>query len=161
MPDIDPLELSKQLISCKSITPKDDGALTLLKKTLTELGFVCQLVTFEEKGTEPVDNLYARLGTEGKNLCFAGHTDVVPPGDEKEWTSPPFTPTIRNNFLYGRGACDMKVAIACFVAACFYRRLVVLIIREDLCLACFKLPRNGGDRLLRFWSEFVRRRVLL
>lgn len=110
------LDLSKQLIACNSVTPLDNGALDVLTDALTPLGFECHKLGFEEKGCAPVDNLFALRG-EGKHLCFAGHTDVVPPGEETLWTSPPFSPEIRNGMLFGRGASDMKCAIACFAAA--------------------------------------------
>lgn len=114
----DPIQLSQSLIACRSITPKDAGALAVLGKALKSLKFKVEEFTFEEPGCESVKNLFAKFGDGGKHLCFAGHTDVVPPGDETEWTSQPFEPTIRDNMLYGRGAADMKCAIACFVAAC-------------------------------------------
>lgn len=114
---IDPLELSKELIKCKSVTPHDDGVMAVLTNALEPLGFKCEIVTFTEEGTDPVQNLYARFGTDGKNFCFAGHVDVVPSGDEAAWTSNPFIPEVRDGVLYGRGACDMKCAVASFVAA--------------------------------------------
>lgn len=114
---IDPLQLSIKLIKCPSITPKDAGALDVLQKHLKSMGFSCQRMVFKEDGHEDVDNLYARLGNLSPNICFAGHTDVVPPGNVEDWTSHPFKPEIRAGILYGRGAVDMKCAIACFAAA--------------------------------------------
>ena len=102
---------------CPSVTPKEAGALTLIEDVLKPFGFACRRLPFSEPGTPDVDNLYARFGTAGPHLCFAGHTDVVPVGDEKAWTAPPFGAEIRNGVLYGRGATDMKGAIACFMAA--------------------------------------------
>ncbi|OYX99242.1 MAG: succinyl-diaminopimelate desuccinylase [Hyphomicrobium sp. 32-62-53] len=113
----DPVALARALIQCRSVTPEEGGALTLLQSVLEPLGFVCERVTFQEAGTPDVENLYARRGTGGANLCFAGHTDVVPPGDAAAWHSDPFAAEIRDGLLYGRGAVDMKGAIACFVAA--------------------------------------------
>lgn len=113
----DVLELAKRLIRCPSITPDSAGVMDVLEDMLTPLGFVVHRQTFDEPEEAPVENLYARLGTEGPNLCFAGHTDVVPPGDEALWDSPPFEPEVRDGVLYGRGAEDMKGAIAAFIAA--------------------------------------------
>lgn len=113
----DALELSKEVISCPSITPVDEGALDVLEKALKSLGFECRRMVFSENGTADVDNLYARYGTKSPNFCFAGHTDVVPPGDIDSWKSHPFKPEVRDGILYGRGVVDMKAAIACFVAA--------------------------------------------
>lgn len=112
---VDPLALSRDLIRCPSVTPKDAGALDVLTAVLEPLGFACHRLRFEDSGTEPVDNLYARLGESGPNFCFAGHTDVVPPGTG--WRVDPFAAEVRNGRLFGRGAADMKTAIACFVAA--------------------------------------------
>lgn len=114
---IDPVALTQALIRCESVTPTEGGALTLLEGLLTAAGFTCHRVTFSEPGTPDVENLYARIGTQGRNLCFAGHTDVVPVGDAKSWTSPPFGAEIRDGILYGRGAVDMKGGVACFIAA--------------------------------------------
>jgi succinyl-diaminopimelate desuccinylase len=114
---IDPVALAAALIERPSVTPKDEGALLHLAAVLEQLGFVCKLQIFTEPGTDPVLNLYARLGEGGRNFCFAGHTDVVPPGPRESWTSEPFAATRRDGMLYGRGAADMKSAIACFVAA--------------------------------------------
>ncbi len=113
----DPVALARALIQCRSVTPEEGGALTLLQSVLEPLGFVCERLTCREVGTPDVENLYARRGTAGPNLCFAGHTDVVPPGDLAAWTFDPFSAEIRDGVLYGRGAVDMKGAIACFVAA--------------------------------------------
>ncbi len=114
---VDTLELARALIRCPSVTPADAGALDHLQGVLEDLGFLCHRLTFEEPGTEPVDNLYARLGTEGRNLCYAGHTDVVPVGDPAAWSVEPFGAEVRDGHLYGRGAVDMKGSIAAFVAA--------------------------------------------
>jgi len=113
----DPIALSQALIRCPSVTPADAGALDVLEAALTELGFTGHRLKFEESGTAPIDNLYARIGTQGPNFCFAGHTDVVPPGDAKLWRHDPFAAVIDNGTLFGRGAADMKSAIAAFVAA--------------------------------------------
>ncbi|PHR93717.1 MAG: succinyl-diaminopimelate desuccinylase [Robiginitomaculum sp.] len=109
---LDPLSLATALIRCPSVTPKDAGALDVLQTSLEELGFVCTRYPFEE-----VDNLYARLGTEAPNLCYAGHTDVVPVGNASEWRHNPFGGDISEGKLWGRGAADMKGGIAAFVAA--------------------------------------------
>ncbi len=114
---IDPLTLAEALIRAPSVTPADAGALPHLAAELGKLGFRCELKEFAEPGTDPILNLYARIGTGGRNFCFAGHTDVVPPGPRDAWTSDPFAPTVRDGMLYGRGASDMKAAIACFAAA--------------------------------------------
>ncbi|MBP2292314.1 succinyl-diaminopimelate desuccinylase [Azospirillum rugosum] len=113
----DPVAVAQALIRCPSVTPEDSGALGVLEAALTPLGFACHRLRFEQEGTAPVENLYARLGTEGPNFCFAGHTDVVPPGELKGWSIDPFSAEIHNGRLYGRGAVDMKGAIAAFVAA--------------------------------------------
>jgi succinyl-diaminopimelate desuccinylase len=113
----DPVALTQALIRCPSVTPAEGGALTLLQGVLEAAGFVCHRITFSEPGTPDVDNLYARFGTSSPNLCFAGHTDVVPPGDLSLWSSDPFSAEIRGGDLFGRGAVDMKGAVACFVAA--------------------------------------------
>jgi succinyl-diaminopimelate desuccinylase len=113
----DPVALAQALIRCPSITPNEGGALSLLEDVLAAAGFTCHRMTFSEPGTPDVENLYARIGTVGPNLCFAGHTDVVPPGDIAKWTHDPFGAVISGGFLYGRGTVDMKGAIACFAAA--------------------------------------------
>lgn len=113
----DALSIARDLIRCPSVTPADAGALGVLEKALNEAGFTCYRVTFSEPGTADVDNLYARIGTEGPHISFAGHTDVVPPGDESAWSVGAFSGEVRDGFLHGRGAVDMKGGIACSVAA--------------------------------------------
>lgn len=113
----DAVALAQALIRCHSVTPAEGGALDLLERVLEPLGFTCHRLPFSQLGTPDVDNLYARLGTASPNLCFAGHTDVVPPGNEAAWSVPPFSAEIRDGILYGRGAVDMKTEIACFIAA--------------------------------------------
>ena len=109
---ISELKLAKELIRRPSITPKDAGVINLLAKNLRSLGFKCQLINFKN-----IKNLYAKLGKSSPNFCYAGHTDVVPPGNISDWSVNPFKPTVKNNKLIGRGANDMKASIACFVAA--------------------------------------------
>lgn len=113
----DPILLAQALIRCRSVTPVDGGALDIVAVALERLGFRCERLMFCEPGTPDIDNLYARWGNSGRNLCFAGHTDVVPAGDESAWSKPPFAAEIHDGVLYGRGAVDMKGAIACFIAA--------------------------------------------
>lgn len=113
----DPVPLARALVRRRSVTPADDGALGLVEDALRPLGFSCERMRFEAPGTEPVDNLWARIGTRGPHLCFAGHVDVVPPGPAEGWSVDPFAGEVRDGVLYGRGAADMKGAIACFVAA--------------------------------------------
>ena len=112
-----PLALARALIRCESVTPADGGALDVLQDALQSLGFTCHRLPFEELGTARVDNLYARRGEGRPNFCFAGHTDVVPTGDRAGWTREPFAARVEDGVLYGRGASDMKGAIAAFVAA--------------------------------------------
>jgi succinyl-diaminopimelate desuccinylase len=109
---ISELKLAKELIRRPSVTPKDAGAINILAKNLRSLGFKCQLINFKN-----IKNLYAKLGKSSPNFCYAGHTDVVPPGNINDWSVNPFNPAIKNNKLIGRGANDMKASIACFVAA--------------------------------------------
>ena len=111
------LTIAKKLIKFPSITPMDAGAIGYLSKQLRQLGFTCKILEFKDKKSKPIKNLYARLGTKSPNLCYAGHTDVVPPGNLKDWTVSPFRPIIKNNYLIGRGANDMKSSIACFISA--------------------------------------------
>jgi len=114
---IDPVALAADLIRCPSVTPKDEGALDVLQAQLEALGFKCTRLPFAQDDTATVDNLYARLGTEGPNFCYAGHTDVVPVGAWEDWTTDPFKAEVKDGELVGRGAVDMKGSIACFVAA--------------------------------------------
>ena len=115
-PHIDPVEFASALIKRPSVTPADAGALDTLQSGLESLGFVCTRYPFGE-GEARVDNLYARLGTDAPNFCFAGHTDVVPAGDESKWNQDPFAGDIKDGQLLGRGAADMKGAIAAFVGS--------------------------------------------
>ena len=117
MSKINELQLAKELIKFPSITPFDAGVMRFLEKKLKKLGFKTKMLEFKEKGFKPVKNLYARLGTKGPNLCYAGHLDVVPPGNLKDWTVNPFKPSIKKGHLIGRGANDMKSSIAAFVSA--------------------------------------------
>ena len=117
MPNIDELKLAKDLIRFQSVTPRDAGAINFLSKQLRSLGFNCKILEFKDKKSKPVKNLYARYGTKQPNLCYAGHTDVVPPGNINDWTSSPFKPVVSKNHLIGRGANDMKSSIACFMSA--------------------------------------------
>ncbi|OKH86549.1 succinyl-diaminopimelate desuccinylase [Thalassospira sp. TSL5-1] len=111
------LKLAQSLIRCPSVTPADAGALDVLQAALEERGFDVKRKIFSEDGLDSIDNLYARRGTKGRNFCFAGHTDVVPAGDEKAWTVAPFGGDVVDGRLFGRGAVDMKTGIACFVGA--------------------------------------------
>lgn len=112
-----PAEVLAALIRCPSVTPAEGGALALLQSLLQPMGFAVERPVFSEAGTPDVENLYARLGGDGPHFLFAGHTDVVPPGDESRWTHPPFAGEIADGYIYGRGAVDMKGGIACFLAA--------------------------------------------
>ncbi|MCZ0737565.1 succinyl-diaminopimelate desuccinylase [Phreatobacter sp. AB_2022a] len=113
----DPIELTARLIACPSVTPAEGGALTVIERTLEAGGFTVHRITFSEPGTPDVENLYARIGSGGPHLMFAGHTDVVPPGETAAWRHDPFSGTIDEGQLYGRGAVDMKGGIGCFMAA--------------------------------------------
>ncbi len=111
------IKLLQELIRFKSITPFDDGSMEFIKNLLTELGFVCKIVKFQDEGSEEVLNLYAKLGSKGFNFCFAGHVDVVPSGNPKNWSHDPFAGIAIDGSIYGRGAVDMKGAIAAFIEA--------------------------------------------
>ena len=111
------VKLAKELIKFPSITPIDAGVMKFLEKKLKKLGFKTKLIEFKEKNFKPVKNLYATLGNKGPNFCYAGHLDVVPPGNLKDWTVNPFKPSVKKGHLIGRGANDMKSSIAAFVSA--------------------------------------------
>ena len=113
---LDPVALAAAMIRCRSVTPADGGTLAELERALEPLGFTCTRLTFGE-GADAVHNLFARRGAGRPHFCYAGHTDVVPPGDEGSWSVGPFTGEVKGGFLYGRGASDMKGSIACFAAA--------------------------------------------
>ena len=117
MQKINELQLAKELIRFPTITPVDAGVMKFLEKKLKKLGFKTKLLEFKEKNFKPVKNLYARLGRKEPNFCYAGHLDVVPPGNIIDWTINPFKPSIKNNHLIGRGANDMKSSVAAFVSA--------------------------------------------
>src|SRR5579872_4576240 len=106
------IELAEKLIALPSVTPHDAGCQALITEQLSSIGFQCEVMRFED-----VDNLWARYGTRSPLVVFAGHTDVVPPGPESDWTSPPFQPEVRHGYLYGRGAADMKGALAAMIIA--------------------------------------------
>lgn len=136
---MNPTQLAQALIACPSVTPTTAGVFDVLEQFLVPLGFVATRKIFEEAGTMPVENIYLRYGTTGRNFCFAGHTDVVPVGDEAAWKVPPFQPEVINGELYGRGAEDMKGAIAAFMVA----------VREFLqtdggAMRSASEPRSGG-----------------
>lgn len=114
---IDPVDLTRRLIRRPSVTPQDEGALDVLGEALAGLGFTLHRLPFEAPGTARVDNLYARIGSGGRHFCFAGHTDVVPPGELAGWSVDPFAAEVIDGHVYGRGAADMKGAIAAFTAA--------------------------------------------
>ncbi len=118
---VDPVELTQALIRRPSVTPADEGAMAVLERHLTDMGFTCRRLAFEGPGGQGVhariENLYARRGTTSPNLCFAGHTDVVPTGPSDQWSAQPFAAEVRDGVLYGRGAVDMKGGDAAWVAA--------------------------------------------
>src|SRR5437660_2678910 len=114
---IDTIELTRALVRCESVTPVEAGALQLLERTLDGIGFSCERMDFTQTGTDDVANLYARIGSGGKHFCFAGHSDVVPVGDLSSWTIGPFAAELSAGYLFGRGAADMKGAIAAFSEA--------------------------------------------
>ena len=114
---IDEIRFTQELIKIPSITPRDLGAMNVVTKHLKKLGFKCKLMSFQKKGTEKIINLYARYGNKSPNLCFAGHTDVVPAGDLAAWSIDPFKAKIKKGYLFGRGVSDMKGGIGCFISA--------------------------------------------
>ncbi|MEH6477451.1 MAG: M20/M25/M40 family metallo-hydrolase, partial [Sneathiella sp.] len=107
MNELDVIELTQELMRCPSVTPHDAGALSVLQTVLEAIGFECTRLTFSDDNTPDVENLYARYGTQAPNFCFAGHTDVVPPGDLNSWSVDPFDSIIKDGMLFGRGAADM------------------------------------------------------
>ena len=113
---VNPIELTSELIQCKSITPKSEGSLDIIISYLEPLGFNCEKIDFGE-GIEKVENLYARFGTMEPNIAFAGHVDVVPTGDINNWSINPFGGEVKEGKVWGRGAADMKSGIAAFIAA--------------------------------------------
>lgn len=113
------LDIAQALIRCRSVTPEQGGALDTFQQLLEGAGFTCDRLVFSDEDTPDVDNLFARIGEGTPHLCFAGHTDVVPPGKESDWTHPPFDAVVDDGWLFGRGAADMKGDIACFAAATF------------------------------------------
>ena len=117
MPIINDLNLAKELIKFPTVTPVDAGIMKFLEKKLKSIGFKTKILEFKDNNSKTVKNIYARFGSKSPNFCYAGHLDVVPPGDIKKWSSHPFKPTIRNGKLIGRGASDMKSSIASFIAA--------------------------------------------
>lgn len=133
----DAVSITRDLIRCASVTPVDAGALGVLENILKTAGFEVHRVTFSEPGTADVDNLYARIGTSAPHITFAGHTDVVPPGDETAWSHGAFSGEVKDGFVYGRGAVDMKGGIACSVAA----------VLEYLAANDGKAQKNGGGSI--------------
>ena len=115
--NLNPITLTQSLVKCQSITPKDDGALLVVQDHLSSMGFNCSPLLFSGNGSYEVKNLFATIGSNGPHLAFAGHTDVVPPGNESSWKHPPFSAIIEGDKLYGRGTEDMKSNIACFISA--------------------------------------------
>ncbi len=150
---LDPVPLLESLIACPSVTPEEAGVLSVLEGALVALGFTVTRLTFEGDGSYSVDNLFAVRGDGGRRLLFAGHTDVVPPGDQALWTADPFTPRQAGRRLYGRGAADMKSGIAAFVAA-------AANIPEDAGTVMLAITNdeeadavNGTDKLLAWMAE--------
>ena len=115
--NLNPIKLTQVLVKCRSITPKDDGALLVVQEHLSSMGFDCSPLLFSGNGSYKVKNLFATIGSDGPHLAFAGHTDVVPPGNESSWKHPPFSAIIEGDKLFGRGTEDMKSNIACFISA--------------------------------------------
>ena len=115
--NFNPIKLTQALVKCQSITPKDDGALLVVQDHLSSIGFDCSPLLFSGNGSYEVKNLFATIGSDGPHLAFAGHTDVVPPGNESSWKHPPFSAIIEGDKLFGRGTEDMKSNIACFISA--------------------------------------------
>ena len=117
MPSINDIQLAKELIRFPTVTPVDAGIMKFLEKKLKSIGFKTKILEFKDRKSKPVKNIYARIGTKSPNFCYAGHVDVVPPGNIKKWSSHPFKPKIKNGKLIGRGSSDMKTSVASFIAA--------------------------------------------
>jgi succinyl-diaminopimelate desuccinylase len=154
---INVIHLVQKLIQCASVTPKDDGAQATLIEPLRTMGFEIFDLPFEGRGSYPVKNFFARLGSGAPHICYAGHTDVVPVGDESAWTHPPFSATIDNGVMYGRGTSDMKGANAAFIAAIskfldtnkeFNGSISVMITGDEEADAI-----NGSVRILEWMAE--------
>jgi succinyl-diaminopimelate desuccinylase len=150
---IDPQSLLERLIACPSVTPDEAGALDLLATELTAIGFAVTRLRFEGDGSYPVDNIFATRGQAGRRLLFAGHTDVVPPGDVAHWTSDPFVPRVADGKLYGRGAADMKSGIAAFIAACAALPADAGIIQLAITNDEEADAINGTEKLVRWMAE--------
>lgn len=152
----DPLPILKNLLTCASVTPMEAGVLGVLEDILVPSGFKATRLPFSEEGIPSVDNLYLRFGTTPPHFCFAGHVDVVPPGAEQNWRYPPFSATVADGHIWGRGACDMKGGIAAFVAAALewastrpHKGSVSLLLTGDE----ETIAINGTDKVLK-WMEF-------
>jgi succinyl-diaminopimelate desuccinylase len=151
---LDPIKFTQKLIRCPSVTPQDAGVLKILQDALEQIGFTVYRQTFDEDGEPSVENLYARYGTASPNFCFAGHLDVVPVGDAAAWKYDPFGAEIHDGLLYGRGAEDMKGAIACFVAAA--ERVIAKGINGSLSLLITldeEGPATNGTRKMLDWLK--------
>ena len=150
---IDAVTLAQDMIRCNSVTPADGGTLDVLQSSLEGLGFKCHRLTFGGDGTDEVQNLYARWGTQRPNLCFAGHTDVVPVGDAKAWTVDPFAAEIRDDQLFGRGAADMKCGTTASIFTYLYLSRLRHLLSGKLTLCVVSDEETGGywgsDYLLR------------
>ncbi|MBX4335318.1 succinyl-diaminopimelate desuccinylase [Bartonella raoultii] len=151
----DPIQILQDLIRCPSVTPHEAGALSTLEYFLKKMDFDVERPIFSDTNTDSIENLYAKLGSKGPHLMFAGHTDVVPPGALESWTYPPFEAVIDQGKLYGRGAVDMKGGIACFIAAlarvlekCFIKGTISLLITGDE-----EGPALNGTVKLLKWAE--------
>jgi succinyl-diaminopimelate desuccinylase len=153
----DPVQILQDLIRCPSVTPHDAGALDVLQNLLTKAGFTCHRLLFKDQDTPDIDNIFARIGAGAPHLCFAGHTDVVPVGDEKGWTHPPFAAEIHDGQIYGRGATDMKGSNAAFTTAAidfvkanpnFTGSISFLITGDEEGPAI-----NGTDKVLKWMKE--------
>ena len=158
MDAIDPVALAQALIKRPSVTPRDEGVLGVLEAALEPLGFRCERMPFSQAGTPDVDNLYARRGAAGRHFCFAGHSDVVPVGDLNGWTVAPFAGEVHNGTLYGRGAADMKGAIAAFVAcgAALLLYGVLMLLMPFAPLDPQLAPARKLPAKLREWTEALR-----